>query len=79
MLRLVFVAQTRDNKKMRHPLLVPFPRLESKDQQYNIESNAALVSDDEWSVSAGVSDSLREFDWARSKARVHAFKAIRKG
>ena len=58
MLILVFVAQTRDNKKKHHPLLVPFPRLEPKDQHYNIESNAELVSGDKWGVSSDASDRL---------------------
>ena len=53
MLRLLFVAQTRDNEKKKHPLLVPFKKLDRKDQHYNIESNAELVSDHKWAVRVG--------------------------
>ena len=63
MLRLLFVDQTRDNKKKHHPLLVPFSLLALKDQRYNIESNAELVSSDRWRAGLGASNRLQGDDW----------------
>ena len=86
MLRLLFVAQTRDNKKKHHPLLLPFPRLEPKDQHYNIESNAELVSSDRWRAGLGASDRSEGVDWrlmpefgVSGEECAHGFTATRKG